>query len=114
MLLPALVKMVRLDRVSGLGPSDIDWAATDFDRPPLEVLRRGWQATLGHLRELGAQGGARCSEVRLVLAGLGLAGKTSVQRALQSQDGRADVIDEDQRTVGVDVIEGGASEGRRA
>ena len=106
LLLPALVKMVRLDRVSGLEPSDIDWAATDFDRPPLEVLRRGWQATLGHLRELGAQGGARCSEVRLVLAGLGLAGKTSVQRALQSQDGRADVIDEDQRTVGVDVIEG--------
>jgi len=43
--------------------------------------------------------------LRLVLAGLGHAGKPSVQRALQSPDGLTGTIDKDQRTVGVDVIE---------
>ncbi len=45
-------------------------------------------------------------EVRIILGGKGRSGKTSLLRALQGSSGRTELIDEEDRTVGVDVVRG--------
>ena len=71
---------------------------------PDEVLLKGWLPVLAYVRELRAQGGAPVREARVFLLGEGGQGKTSLMRALlDSGRDRADPIDVDDRTVGIDV-----------
>ncbi len=80
-------------------------SAVMFDvEVPDEVLLKGWRPVLAYVRELRAQGGAPVREARVFLLGEGGQGKTSLRRALlDSGRDRADPIDVDDRTVGIDV-----------
>ncbi|KAK3737158.1 hypothetical protein RRG08_016463 [Elysia crispata] len=53
--------------------------------PPKEVVRRGYLAVFGYLRRL-LQGSVSCKRTKLMMVGLGGAGKTSLVRALTNQN----------------------------
>ena len=49
--------------------------------PPMEIVSKGFGATMGYLRRL-QQGSVACKRTKLMMVGLGGAGKTSLVRAL--------------------------------
>ncbi|RUS71045.1 hypothetical protein EGW08_021191, partial [Elysia chlorotica] len=53
--------------------------------PPKEVVRRGYLAVFGYLRRL-LQGSVSCKRTKLMMVGLGGAGKTSLVRALTNKN----------------------------
>ena len=52
---------------------------TSMKTPPIEVINRGFMATLGYLKRL-AMGSAQVTRTKLMLVGLGGAGKTRYGR----------------------------------
>ena len=48
---------------------------------------RSWMGTLAYVRELGAQGAVPCSLLRLLIIGMGEAGKTFLKQALIERHG---------------------------
>lgn len=71
---------------------------------PEEVLEQGWLEALKYVRRLKEQGRFECYTVRVQLMGGGTSGKTSVIQALQ-RGGVTDAIEEDDRTVGINLVE---------
>jgi len=103
-LAPALEKMTQMSNLS-LDGNDVDVPTKDiYPSVPEEVLVRGWMATLKYIWELEAQGRVLCYGVRVQLMGDGKAGKTSLVHALL-KEGVTEVIAEDNRTVGIDIVE---------
>ena len=49
--------------------------------PPKEIVRRGFNAVMGYLKRL-LMGSVECKRTKLMMVGLGGAGKTSLVRAL--------------------------------
>ncbi|EKX45794.1 hypothetical protein GUITHDRAFT_108245 [Guillardia theta CCMP2712] len=72
--------------------------------PPPEIARQGGAAALRYLQSVKRDGEAN-KRINLVLIGNGEAGKTSVLRALRSEEDRADKIEVDRRTIGIDLHE---------
>jgi len=115
--LKVLLSLLEVTSVTELSldesPINVDWEDSNGRkmRPSEEVLAKGcWMETLHHLRVL--QEPEYCREVRLVLAGFGEAGKTSLQKALRNSDqNRTNIIPKEQRTVGVDVFDWCPEEG---
>eukprot|EP00292_Cryptomonas_paramecium_P033687 CAMPEP_0113674864 /NCGR_PEP_ID=MMETSP0038_2-20120614/7680_1 /TAXON_ID=2898 /ORGANISM="Cryptomonas paramecium" /LENGTH=873 /DNA_ID=CAMNT_0000591541 /DNA_START=526 /DNA_END=3144 /DNA_ORIENTATION=- /assembly_acc=CAM_ASM_000170 len=70
--------------------------------PAARDLRAGWGGD-GPLSPLGEQERELQQQLNIFLIGDGESGKTSVVKALNSDEGRADYIRTDHRTVGVDV-----------
>ena len=84
---------------------DVDPRDVRFDAAiPDETLRQGWLPVLRYLRELQAQGACKVLEVRLLLIGEGMVGKTSLRHAMTSPSFRTERIATDDRTIGLDVV----------
>ncbi|XP_050400370.2 uncharacterized protein LOC126817438 [Patella vulgata] len=67
--------------------------------PPKEIRAKGFATTFAYLRRL-LSGSTECMRTKLMLVGLGGAGKTSLVKALLSDDGRTKL------TVGEDITDG--------
>ena len=78
--------------------------------PPQEVSQQGGAETMRFVRGALRQGRFN-RKMTLFLIGDGEAGKTSVLRALKSRENRAEKIQEDHRTVGIDVEDWSLSHG---
>ncbi|XP_035826698.1 uncharacterized protein LOC101848126 [Aplysia californica] len=72
--------------------------------PPKEVVRRGFIAVFGYLKRL-LQGSVPCKRTKLMMVGLGGAGKTSLVRALTNKSFRAYQDYGEQITDGIDITE---------
>ena len=59
--------------------------------------------TLAYVRELGAQGAVPCSMLRLLIIGMGEAGKTCLKQALMSDTDLSPPIATDDRTIAIDT-----------
>eukprot|EP00960_Hanusia_phi_P042329 755439-Hanusia_phi.AAC.1 len=71
--------------------------------PPPEIAEQGGEVVMTYLRRVRKDGKAN-QRMNLILIGSGEAGKTSVLRALMSEDSRAGKIDvEEGRTIGIDL-----------
>jgi GTPase SAR1 family protein len=79
-------------------PDEMDWGMA----LPEEVTR-SWMGTLAYVRELGAQGAVPCSMLRLLIIGMGEAGKTCLKQALMSDTDLSPPIATDDRTIGIDT-----------
>jgi ankyrin repeat protein len=72
--------------------------------PPQEICKQGGRATAEFVREVQRDG--HISEyMTLFLIGDGESGKTSTMKALKSADNASERIQEDKRTVGIDISE---------
>ncbi|KAK3098126.1 hypothetical protein FSP39_016400 [Pinctada imbricata] len=72
--------------------------------PPKEVVRRGFNAVYGYLKRL-SQGATSCRRTKLMMVGLGGAGKTSLVESLMSSYGTADLDYEEAITDGIDICQ---------
>jgi GTPase SAR1 family protein len=102
----ALLCMTSLSKlvVGQAGPDEMDWGMA----LPGEVMCPAfgmcpWMKTLAYVRELGAQGAVPCSMLRLLIIGMGEAGKTCLKQALMSDTHLSPPIATDDRTIGIDT-----------
>uniref|UniRef100_K1PB18 non-specific serine/threonine protein kinase n=1 Tax=Magallana gigas TaxID=29159 RepID=K1PB18_MAGGI len=70
--------------------------------PPKEIRSQGFTASYGYLRRL-LSGSVECKRTKLMLVGLGEAGKTSLARALQSDDLKSSLTGHESITDGIDI-----------
>ncbi|KAL4228297.1 hypothetical protein ACF0H5_013728 [Mactra antiquata] len=70
--------------------------------PPKEIRAKGFSTTFAYLRRL-MSGSTPCKRTKLMLVGLGGAGKTSLVNALLSKDGKADLKHGEAITDGIDI-----------
>jgi hypothetical protein len=84
--------------VGQVRPDEIDWGMA----LPGEVTG-SWMDTLKYVRELGAQGAVPCSMLRLLIIGMGEAGKTCLKQALMSDTDLSPPIATDDRTIAIDT-----------
>ncbi|XP_074647641.1 uncharacterized protein LOC141903425 [Tubulanus polymorphus] len=70
--------------------------------PPLEICRRGRDPIIAYLKYLSASY-SECHRTKLMLVGLGGAGKTSLLRALTSKTGKTKQIEGEEITNGIDI-----------
>ncbi|KAL3313543.1 hypothetical protein Ciccas_007851 [Cichlidogyrus casuarinus] len=70
--------------------------------PPWEIRKQGMQATIAYLSRL-SDSKVACYRTKLMIVGLGGAGKTSLMRALISEDGRTPYVDGEVVTDGIDI-----------
>ncbi|XP_060062845.1 uncharacterized protein LOC132543370 [Ylistrum balloti] len=70
--------------------------------PPKEIRDRGFKATLAYLKRLQT-GSVDCKRTKLMLVGLGGAGKTSLMRTLISTDQESHLTGADAITDGIDI-----------
>uniref|UniRef100_A0A7S4JL51 Roc domain-containing protein n=1 Tax=Guillardia theta TaxID=55529 RepID=A0A7S4JL51_GUITH len=72
--------------------------------PPPEIASQGGAAAFTYLQSVKRDSEAN-KRINLILIGNGEAGKTSVLRALRSDKDKADKIEVDRRTIGIDLHE---------
>ncbi|GFN74887.1 leucine-rich repeat serine/threonine-protein kinase 1, partial [Plakobranchus ocellatus] len=77
---------------------------TNLKTPPKEVVRRGYLAVFGYLKRL-LQGSVSCKRTKLMMVGLGGAGKTSLVRALTNREMNFYHDYEEKITDGIDITE---------
>ncbi|KAK3098103.1 hypothetical protein FSP39_016142 [Pinctada imbricata] len=70
--------------------------------PPREILSRGFKAITAYLRRL-ATGSVECKRTKLMLVGLGGAGKTSLCRTLMNGDSAKNLTGAEDITDGIDI-----------
>ncbi|XP_025083170.1 uncharacterized protein LOC112557488 isoform X2 [Pomacea canaliculata] len=70
--------------------------------PPKEIVRRGFSAVYGYLRRL-LMGSSPCKRTKLMMVGLGGAGKTSLVRALTLENFRINYDYNEMITDGIDI-----------
>ncbi|XP_062596866.1 uncharacterized protein LOC134258357 [Saccostrea cucullata] len=70
--------------------------------PPREIRDQGFTACYAYLRRL-LSGSVECKRTKLMLVGLGEAGKTSLARALQSSDLKSSLTGHESITDGIDI-----------
>ncbi|CAH1800343.1 unnamed protein product [Owenia fusiformis] len=70
--------------------------------PPLEIVAKGHEAMLSYMRRLQT-GGITCCRTKLMMVGLGGAGKTSLVRALMSGDFKTPGTHGEAITDGIDI-----------
>ena len=70
--------------------------------PPLEVVKRGHKAVMAYLKRI-LTGSRECKRTKLMLVGLGGAGKTSLVKALLSPDLRTQGTTDKEITDGIDI-----------
>jgi GTPase SAR1 family protein len=76
------------------------WLQHGLPVPPAEVVSSGWLSVLHYLSSADK---APVHKIRMLVIGDSEMGKTSLVRALQSSDHRAQVISAVDRTVGIDI-----------
>ncbi len=79
---------------------------TSLVTPPPEIAMQGGEACVSFLRSINSEGIIN-KNMGLFLVGDGESGKTSLIRALKSQDFHTTPIDVDNRTVGIDISDWG-------
>ncbi|KAK7503510.1 hypothetical protein BaRGS_00005049 [Batillaria attramentaria] len=70
--------------------------------PPKEIRAKGFLSTFAFLRRL-LSGSVDCKRTKLMLVGLGGAGKTSLVKSLMSSTGKADMTVGEEITDGIDI-----------
>ncbi|KAL3867198.1 hypothetical protein ACJMK2_044420, partial [Sinanodonta woodiana] len=70
--------------------------------PPKEIRDKGFASTYAYLQRL-LSGSTSCKRTKLMLVGLGGAGKTSLVRSLLSKDGKAQLTLGEEITDGIDI-----------
>jgi GTPase SAR1 family protein len=92
-----MTSLTQLD-VGQARPDKMDWGMA----LPGEVMC-SWMGTLKCVRELDAQGKVPCSMLRLLIIGMGEAGKTCLKQALMSDTDLSPPIATDDRTIAIDM-----------
>ncbi|CAN0464325.1 unnamed protein product, partial [Scytosiphon promiscuus] len=75
------------------------WDTNSWSRPPLTVLRSGFERALGWWEDVQRFGEGKSNKLKMVLVGLAEAGKTTVVRNLTGRP----VPKRDDRTVGIEI-----------
>ena len=88
-------------------PDDVeyDFYQNPWEYPPHEIVRQGATAIRDFLRKALKEGTVHCAVSKMMLVGLGRAGKTSFLNALCSADDVSHAIAHDNRTIGIDLAD---------
>lgn len=73
-----------------------------WKKPPPEVIARGREAVVKYLQDLDTFGSALSNRLKVVLVGLGNAGKTSIAVRLE-RGSSGDLPRSEERTIGVEI-----------
>ncbi|WAR27954.1 PATS1-like protein [Mya arenaria] len=90
-----------LGKISTLIRMDFDSCAS-LHTPPKEIRAKGFSVMYAYLRSM-ISGSVPCKRTKLMLVGLGGAGKTSLVEALMSKDGKANLSHGEAITDGIDI-----------
>jgi Ran GTPase-activating protein (RanGAP) involved in mRNA processing and transport len=89
--------------VDSYGDTINPFSSNPWTHPPAEIVDQGLEAVREYLQRIQSEGAERCAVAKMMLVGLGEAGKTSFLNAIRSADGKSASIDRADRTVGIDL-----------